>query len=311
MFRAHVKMFLKPLIALQDELSRLKIYGNRHLTAGWVVACLAPWVSTLGIAQDKEFTPPTIDSVDPNGVDVTTGDFAFTTVEVSIGPQDAGGLFHARAYRGGKSTAYWRDANSGTVQLDKEVDGSVVDAVVTYNGASETFDYNGSVYTPRSDAGATLVKSGQIYTFTSRYGEVAHFSQAYTWNNLWVGDAVVTDITRPNGEVITFHYKHITNGVSEINRIQSITNNYGYQIHYEYASDDPGNADVTRRVKAVGINNAYDYCDPLASTCTGFTQSWPQATYSKPSPAATSIASPMCWAKIPITFIPPLAAGRG
>jgi RHS repeat-associated protein len=65
-------------------------------------------------------------------------------------------------------------------------------------------------------------------------------------------------------------------------RIQSVTNNRGYQLKYNYQSaTSPMLSSVT------AINNGVDYCDPNADACAGFTQSWPTTTVSTTSPAMT------------------------
>ncbi|WP_169746400.1 RHS repeat-associated core domain-containing protein [Sphingomonas changbaiensis] len=48
----------------------------------------------------------------------------------------------------------------------------------------------------------------------------------------------------------------------------------GYQLKYSYAADGYTISTVT------GINNGIDYCDPVANSCNGLTQSWPTVTYS-------------------------------
>lgn len=53
---------------------------------------------------------------------------------------------------------------------------------------------------------------------------------------------------------------------------KSVTRNDGLQIKYNYSG--------TTRISAVAINNAYEYCDPLADTC-NLTMAWPTATYSR------------------------------
>jgi hypothetical protein len=68
-------------------------------------------------------------------------------------------------------------------------------------------------------------------------------------------------------------------------RLQSITNNHGYQLKVSYASNTLNDLfpssiyDEWSRVTSVrAINNAVDYCDPAANTCS-FSITWPEAVF--------------------------------
>src|SRR5690606_20906472 len=104
-------------------------------------------------------------------------------------------------------------------------------------------------------------------------------------------------IEQPNGERLSFNYLQVEycrdrppiepppppcTLWGHAVRLQSISNNRGYQVSFTYASDDPQPIlmNFFRRTSAVGINLAVDYCAPLATSCTGLTQTWPSVTYS-------------------------------
>jgi len=247
--------------------------------------------SATSQAQIQGDVPPIGDTVDANGVDIVTGRYTFTTTEVAIGPSSAGGLVHARRFSGDDTTYSWRDTLAGTVKLERETGGAITGAVVSLNGGSTRFDYDDSsgVYTAASDNGATLTLSGNIYTYTGRFGAVARFSTVYSDEHFWrIDGAVIIDVTQPNGAETTYHHTSATVSGETRYRIQAVTNSYGYHIHFEYADNSPANlseleGDWLRRTKAIGINRAYVFCAPTASTCSGGSYDWPYVLYSKPN----------------------------
>ncbi len=112
-----------------------------------------------------------------------------------------------------------------------------------------------SLFQPVLDKAASLVESNDTYTYETGDGTVLRFWGADLW-----------DVTKPNGEVITHHYVG--------SELRSVTSNFGYQLHLQHRATDDF-------LTVTAINNAIDYCDPGASTCTGLTQSWPTVTYTR------------------------------
>ena len=240
-------------------------------------------------AQVQGSTPPTVGSVDALGVDIINGQYNYSVTEVAIGPRGQGGLAHGRSYVGNKYSSSWRDSHAGTLKLNEDMDGTTYDIVVSFGGGSATFDDNAGVYTPTPDSGATLTKSGNIYTYTSSSGDVVRFDTTYKNHHLWeANEAVIVDITRPNGAKTTYHHRQATVGSDTRYRIQSISNSYGYKLHFEYLNNSPTTlaeleGDWWKRSKVIGINLAYEYCAPLTYTCTGLSYAWPYVTYAYPS----------------------------
>jgi hypothetical protein len=62
-------------------------------------------------------------------------------------------------------------------------------------------------------------------------------------------------------------------------RLQSVTNNYGYQLQFQYVDDtSPGGHDWYTPLKVTALNNAYDACAPTAYSCT-YSRTWPSLTF--------------------------------
>lgn len=242
------------------------------------------WIAALAItlagvfqfppadAQVQSATSPVFAYLDPQGVDVTTDAFRASSTEVVIGNPGAGGLVQSRTWIG----TSWRDDLAGTISSS----GSIY--TVSLGSQSETFTGSGGSFTSDQHIGSTLALASNVYTYTLRDGTVAVFDHNLRdvsgVSNFWANnEGEITSLTRPDGEVITWTYttaSHPTYGT--VIRPQSISNNLGYQIHFEYDGTD-----TMLRVKAIGINRAYYYCDDTWNSCsdTGGSQNWPYVTY--------------------------------
>lgn len=250
------------------------------LTAGMLV-CLG-MASTVRAQQP---IPPTHYSTDERGVDLTNGGYFPFVTEVVIGQPGAGGLAYGRSHIG----TGWRDSLLGTVNTDGA---PIATVTVSIGGYSDQFtDKGGGSYLPYNPASsAALSYASGVYTYTTSTGVVASFSTAWAGSTTpyTANQALVTSITSPDGEQLTYTYVTANmcantgcTATTPYARLQSVTNNAGYQIKYQYVQD--GTAFATRanwlRVQRVtGLNNGVDYCAPSANTCT-YTADWPRVEY--------------------------------
>ncbi|MEM9494689.1 MAG: RHS repeat-associated core domain-containing protein [Pseudomonadota bacterium] len=215
---------------------------------------------------------PEVIQTDARGVDLASGKLTLSATDVSIG-----NLAYARVY----VDDAWRPTAIGSISKD----GSYY--VVSTNVTSTAF--KGSFQPVFNDGTKLTHDSGaDTYTLRSANGTLAVFDGALAdIVDEDIDEGVMTSVTLPNGEITTYHYKTLTVGTKTRARLQSVTNNLGYQIHLEYAENAPATeaeleGDWLRTVKVTGVNNAIDYCDPVADACSGFTESWPTATYTGP-----------------------------
>lgn len=235
-------------------------------------------------------------ATDSNGVNLVDGTFSTASTDVVIGDPAAGGLAYVRTYfvDTHKRTG-WRPSTLGTILIS-----STGTYNVSINGASDPFTKTGSTFTSDNGAGATLTynSSSDIYTYTSANGTVATLDGALGDKigllviGSTISEAVLTEITQPNGASTDFNYKTVTvSGATEA-RLQSVTNSYGYMLHFDYARDsDPGSsADLgawRELNKVTALNLKSDYCAPLATTCAGSSNTL-TATYVGPTIRPTS-----------------------
>lgn len=230
---------------------------------------------------------------DGNGVDVVTSQFTASSPAISIG--GSGGFTYAQTYIDDD----WRHNVMGTIT---SFSNKTRVRVTLFDGA-EDFNLQNGVYVPDRENGATLVHnlSAGTYTYTSAQGVVAEFTTASVGSvPLYGGEANVTSVTAPNGHEIEYHYTTATVTVSVPNpfgglpifkvytysRLQSVTNNQGYQVHLEYAG-----ASATTLAQLIDwldvdrvelINNAVEYCAPTANTCS-LSVDWPALDISDPT----------------------------
>jgi RHS repeat-associated protein len=233
--------------------------------------------------------PPTPLNVDQNGVNLSSGVLVASATDLSIGPADHHGLRFARQV----VKSGWRPADLPTMT------GSTTNPVVSFQGQSIPFKTVSGVYVPNFPDGSTL--SSDRATFTASDGTVITFvsDSGITYSDAigGVGLAHGTQVTFADGTIWTFTYniaQHTESGQAcdpwgmncqtwttsfNIGRLSSINSSTGYQIKLTHNSNDPQNiGEFFRIIKATAINNAVEYCDPAAYTCS-LTNTWPQVTY--------------------------------
>jgi len=250
---------------------------------------------------------PQVEAVDSNSVNLATGKLSFSVQDLSIGQPGSGGLAVTRRWEdfpgflggtsGGWVGSLWdhvsvfQDNTNGN-KYSVEFQGQISN-FQTISGAIVSLQLDGSTLTFDSPSG--------IYTFVRRDGTIVKFSSSFPDSGssafllpprfpggppavvgLSAGYAPITSATFPSGEVDTFHYEATPAPCSPgpcIARLQSETNNHGYQVKVSYASNDPSNQSWGLIASATAINNAVDFCDPNADSCSNLTQSWPTVTY--------------------------------
>ncbi|MEP7004416.1 MAG: RHS repeat-associated core domain-containing protein [Sphingomonas bacterium] len=256
-----------------------------------VLACLAlSAVPGSAVAQ----TESPFKSRDSNGVDIVTGDITKTIGRVSIGDDYPKGL-------------EYRLEQSSMAGLHSNLDVSIISTVdeifgvqyisVSLDGETDTFLQDGALWTSSKHAGASLIVNTGGYTYTSADGVGVAFTQGADphGENGWT--ALVSKVSYPEGEEISYNYKiqktcptGITcstsapglSGYKAYARVQSITSNLGYQIKLSYAlANLPATGGVgaatnwKQLAKVQAINTKVEACDPVADTC-ALSYPWPK-----------------------------------
>ena len=239
---------------------------------------IASFMATTALVSPAYATPipppPQFETVDSNGVDLSSGSLVFDGPTISIGGSGSGLAYAAlgNTLRGAISAA----GNPGYV------------FVVSIGNSSETF-FLGTTYTPQVPTGSTLTKTAGGWIYTTSDGTVANFENTPSTS---VGPAylenqgLITSIVKPNGETITYNYRTdssqycVSGSCSTITglRLQSMTSNLGYMMKVTYANDSFSYSTESAWEQITGvmlINLATDYCSALSNTCapTGQSQS--------------------------------------
>jgi RHS repeat-associated protein len=249
-------------------------------------AAVAPlaWTALTAPAM-AQTAPPVNHNVDGNGIDLVLGTFELAQTLVSIGPEWPQGLQYMRM----RNDAIWVDNYTGGVyQAFNQVFVSVgsTSAKFIYSGGNSVFT-PGS-FTPALADGSTLTRSGGVFTYTNSRGEIARFTAEIGTNGRIVaGTGRTMDIRYPGGALVTLNYRIDqicgdpgVNCTSQF-RLQSVTNNFNYQLHLGYADNsaaaESNLPDWRRMISVRAINTAVEACDPHADQCT-LTGAWPAAS---------------------------------
>lgn len=263
--------------------------------------CLAAVTLTALLAisaQAADIEPPKAQLVDKFGVNMANGQVTHSLNTVSIG-----GLahsvsvdtneFHYLGYRGFRDKFLGEARN---VELTTQVN-------ITPKNILRVYDFLGSadfgyyVNGVLQDSGSNL-PSGYTYQSMGDERQILEYDNTYlywthpdgTVSRFWRGNpSILVDVTYPNGLVITIASAGM-----------SVTTNTGFQLKAVYVSDNRGLAvpdnpnlqnappansaswAVSNPASIYGINNAYEYCTPTATTCSLTPNKWPHADFHWP-----------------------------
>jgi RHS repeat-associated protein len=234
-----------------------------------VVACVSTLLSGPVEAQTSIPAPPVFTALDANGVDLSTGTFNVGQLSAAIGPAQ-GGLAYVYGGPTGRSALVGTvNSKAGTIMGN-----SVTFYTVSIGGSSAMFVQGpGSTIMTQfmGSSAQTLVYNTTtgLYTHTAPDGTVAVFSAALAGTLPNAANAGnIISLTRPSGETLTYAYKACGTGCQ---RLQSVSNNRGYMIKYEYSAG-------STLSKVTALNAAIDACDPTADSC-AFSRTWPSLTF--------------------------------
>lgn len=205
--------------------------------AGTASVFALAFVGACGHSRAQTAPPaPIRPTVDANGVDLFNAWLDVESPGLSVGGVGSSLGYHAWSQGAGFDDSY---------RAFLSLSGSTM--TVNIGEVSDAFTVSAGTYSSATGDGAMLTfnSSANIYTFTGRDGTVAHFNgaQANTWNS-YGGVALATDITKPNGEKITYTWystayctmwKVLSSGQicltkAYMYRISSINSSNGFQI---------------------------------------------------------------------------------
>lgn len=239
-------------------------------------------IPAAAAAQTPQIPPPEPYSpTDANGINLLSGSFTYSSPTISVGPAGSG-LSYTASFDTGANE--WRHSVWGGVAREPFIppSSSTPAYTVTVMGSTAVFALVAGEYV-LVEGGGTLVRPSGVFIYTALDGTVAVFGGGATYSPFVANEGLISTLTRPNGEVLSFTYTSIAMSpyLQQARRLQSVTNNRGYQIHFQYASDT-WSPDWYRTVKVTTLNNAVDACAPTANVCT-FNRTWPSLTFGQAS----------------------------
>lgn len=244
---------------------------RRRRVALLLGSILASGISVPAMAQSLPLRLP----LDENGVDLATGKIGGLVVPdsgISVGPQGGQGLSFSRSL---DQYAYWQNPYEVTLVVNSSV------AIIYFATTQRTFTLSGGTFVSDQSDGSSLVSAGgQNYTYTTSDGTIFNFGAPTSGANI-----VALSQISPDGQRLDFHYRtdqYCSGSIcSPVSRVQSVTDNHGYQIKMGYQSNSVsgGFGPFVTLTSVKAINNAVDYCNPDADSCSSLTQSWPSLTY--------------------------------
>ncbi len=212
-------------------------------------------LSGLAAAPAAAQTSPTYRNLDSNGVDLVKGDFLTSFAEGSIGSGQAElALLRMLGATGSNGTP-------GSSQWDHIL------FYIVSSGTYVDFGSRQDKFPGAESRGAALAGSGNSYDYRSPDGTMIHFTDPSPGSDSTYCDGTAkpscvlfpTTITSPDGKVVTIHYEYWTacattggggppyeepgpddpppvTSCNNTARIASVTNSYGYEIRFTYAS---------------------------------------------------------------------------
>lgn len=259
--------------------------------------------------------PPEMIIQDRNGVNMASGTPNFLINDVKIGSGSLT-LSHSISSYSGYFYGYHDSFNGGVSLVNLRrgviVSESIPALQVTIGQKTKHFKIVGNFtsFTDLRGDGETLVKTSNGYLYTQKDGTKVEYVDVNTSSPTPNHNATAKTITYPNG----FKIKIYRNGP----RIISVNTNNGLQLKWVYSRDEAPKkkSSVTNcqpyipnsclpnpqleayyerlykielwsynfPTKIVAINNAIEFCDPLAAKC-NLNNEWPFSQYEWPSGA--------------------------
>jgi RHS repeat-associated protein len=237
------------------------------------ITLCALFASTAARAQDIGVPrAPVYSMPDERHVDLLNGQLHLTDSELSLG-SDTQGIKFFRYWPG---YGGWR--HNYMMTLDREpAENNTIRAYVSLGQSTEVFYFDSGNYISDQQIGSELTENSTNYIYKTRDGVIYYFDKSMAVDT---GNKVVaTQIVNPDGVKTYLTYRRQTS-TSPFVRLQSVQNSFGYQLKFTYTENDPSIYPGWERISNVrAINNAVEYCDPAADSCS-FAQSWPSVSFS-------------------------------
>jgi RHS repeat-associated protein len=234
-------------------------------------------VASQAVAQSA---PPIFQTVDQNGVELSTGQLSRVLATVGIGSGPGSIAYNWSTSQGAQTDAIGHIIEDTSVATSKTFS-------VVIGASNETFQLTGTLglapFTQKQGRGSTLAynSSTGVYTYSSSSGIVATFSKALGGNPSYYPQ--ITTLTYPAGETLTYQYRNDGTTPNSSNGLKAIASSLGYQLRFTGTFNSAGQYAISQ---IVAFNMADETCDPAAAACT-LSGTWPSLTFDATHTVAT------------------------
>ena len=263
------------------------------------IALCGFWAPSASAQSDPDVEEPDFfESVDPNGVNLSTRHITVPLAGMSIG-DGQGQMIYDLRYQSARNNAGVKDIYRGNraKMISHSSTGSncsSYDYLITLSGSTELFEWISDAFRPDdSKSGNSLQYDAinQKMVYHLKDGTIAYFNVAPIGG--YCGPGTTDKIVFPDGRTYKFNYV-FSGTIPEYfghNRLVSVSSNLGYQIRFSYGELGP----YTTSTSAKLINSAVDYCDESSFSCQ-YSSTWPEVTrnqgvYSSPDGTVTKFTS--------------------
>jgi YD repeat-containing protein len=236
--------------------------GSKLTLMASVLAMSTPFIVSGAHAQPSLNPMPTNSGIDENGVDLVNWTFSYEIAPITLGPPDQDPV------RVSIFLPSERDSFSSNLRIQDPTWVNSTRVSASIGSKSWTFLNGGGQSDPGSSVFVLIGGGYDNADVYARDGSVIAFDVPSWVSPGSVGplNICAKTITKRDGEVLTYYNDYYGPSC----RTLSVVSNRGYQIKYEY----PSNVWTDSRSKIILINNAYEYCNPTALTCS-LSMAWP------------------------------------
>jgi hypothetical protein len=257
--------------------------GFVRIWAGLANLCFSLCFAAAATAQIGP-RPPVVDIVDSNQVSLLSHDMDPDPVYFAVGDPAYGGMEYTGPrgmYRG------WIQGSNAGMDNDPI---SGLEHYITIGKNTEGFETGGAycpgycIYYPKTESGSKLeVMSGDLVC-TTKDGTEWVFDGYINLAGQW--SSPIMQMRKPTGEILTWNYRthyvpFTTYGYTHMlpyHRLQSVTSNLGYMMHFQYADNVETSDYYYALVKVVSIDTSAVSCGALDFQCLA-PAGWPSVTY--------------------------------
>lgn len=226
------------------------------------LALAASLAASVAQAAPSTYTAPETKVMDPNGVDLVSGQYFRSDTFLTIGDPASGGL--AWTYTGHPAT----DSYTGEVWYTGTAPNRywTVKIAGTTENIATTCELANHLGCGNQNSPNFFNETTNSYTYTTGDGTVYTFKKLASDTSSSQRRGILTNILRPNGDSVTINHEHESCTSYSCNyRIKNVINNRGFAFKYEY---ETGNFNRLETIKAV--NRADVYCDDQINSCLAY-----------------------------------------